>query len=178
MGVGRRVRELAILLLAAAAVACSKKDDVREAPGAAAATAAAAARPVDHLVKGELLEGADNAFGLTLPRGTRLDRQFIDVAFATSQSTVAELVPYFRARVRGGTFMQGEHSATFEHVKAPSRPGIELRLTLTELTNVKTNLELRDTTPPAVPEYPDEDSRWRAAGLNRNGKPLDPTHVE
>ena len=138
----------------------------------------ASARPVDHVAPGELLEGTDSSFGLTLPRGTQLERQFDNVAFATSTSSVTQLVEYFRTRVREGAFTTGEFSATFEHVKVPGHPGLDLRIAISELRGIRTSIELRDTTPKVIPEYPDEESRFRAVGLRRDGKVLDPAHLE
>ena len=41
-----------------------------------------------------------------------------------------------------------------------------------------TKVELFDSTPPPLPDLPDEQARWKAVGLTPDGKILDPKHLE
>lgn len=132
--------------------------------------------PADHLAPGELVPGPDHAFGLTLPRGFHVDGAFADAVFATGPGDIASVARYFRGRLQGGDLRQGAASATFEHVAAPDDPGRELRVHL-EIVALKVRIEVHDTTPPPVPDLPNEKARWRQVGLTPDGHLADPTHL-
>lgn len=167
----------AIALAVCAALAACKKpvDETTEAPAPSSSTSA---RPPDRLAPDELLEGTEKAFGLVLPRGTRIEGAFTDTVNATVDAKLLPVVEYLRARVRDGTFTKGQFTATFEHVKVPGRPGRELRIRLNEVGGVGTKVELFDSTPPPAPDLPDEEARWKNVGLTKDGRLVDPKHLE
>jgi hypothetical protein len=137
----------------------------------------AATLPIDHLAPGELLEGPEQAFGIALPRGIGVDGAFSRVVHASGRGSVSSLTKYFEARLAGGEFRDGPESATFEHVRFPSRPDRELRIHIRAWGSGVT-VEVRDITPPPAPDLPDEAARWRQVGLTPDGKLADPTHLD
>ncbi|MGA2448659.1 MAG: hypothetical protein ABTD50_08290 [Polyangiaceae bacterium] len=139
--------------------------------------AQAAAVPIDHLAPGELLEGPEQAFGIALPRGIGVDGAFSRVVHASGRGSVSALTKYFEARVSGGEFRDGPESATFEHVRSPTRPDRDLRIHIRAWGSGVT-VEVRDVTPPPTPDLPNEAARWRQVGLTPDGKLADPTHLE
>lgn len=163
---------------------CSCKNEpeitVLEAPQASASIA----KPIDHLAPKELLEGDAKAFGLTLPRGVRVNQSFADVAYASGPVDTDAAVKYVRARVSEGKMIEpdfaGDGKTTFDHVKVPAMPDKLLVVNVKPAKGVvgMTQFEVRDVTPTKAPELPDEAARWRAAGLTPEGRVLDPTKLQ
>lgn len=167
--------------LSAAAAGCHRSAAQGQQEGTASATPSAAApapsTPVDHLAPGELVEGGQRAFGLTLPRDLRIEEAFSDVVYARGRVPVHALVQYFHARLQEGGVREGEHSATFDHVKVRGEPGLELGIHIVTESG-GTRVEIRDTTPPPTPDLPDQASRWKQVGLTPDGRLADPTHLD
>jgi hypothetical protein len=176
------IAALSLLLLASLLVACDKHDEDDTSTSAAPTTdetpAASEAKPVDHLAPGELLEGQEKSFGIVLPREARVDHAFKDTAYVTVDAPVKSVVGYVRTHVRDGTFTTSAMRSTFEHVHAPGQPGREMRVEIAFASPSSSTMVIRDTTPPIVQPYPDEESRFKAAGMQKNGKPADPAHFE
>ena len=133
--------------------------------------------PVDHLAPGELLEGSDEAFGLTLPRGVRVDEAFTEVVYASGALAVHPVVSYLRSRLVGGDLREGETSATFEGVTVPGHSERLLRIHVAEVRR-SAMIDIRDTTPGPRLNLPDEPARWKHVGLTPNGRIADPTHLD
>ncbi len=169
-----------LLLATTLLVACQRDDEVVM-PAATAAPSASAAAPVDHLAPGELLEGSERAFELPLPRGVHVDGRFVDVVYASGDVPPDALANYVRARVRDGKAITGATGTVFDRVRIPAAPDTYLAIfvrpgpTQPATTSV---LEIRNVTEPKAPSLPDEDSRWKAAGLKPGGGMLDPTHLQ
>ena len=166
-----------LLLLSFSSVGACRKEEV--APPAPPATVApdGAAPPRDRLAPGELLEGTEKAFGLTLPRRVHVDQTFIDVVYAGGDPQPDAVANYVRARVRMGTVRIGAASTLFERVQIPGSPGREYSIRVAPGERGDgCRMDLRDVTPPVLP--PTEVERWRAVGLTPQGKILDPTHLE
>jgi hypothetical protein len=144
---------------------------------AASALPAPVAAPVDHLAPGELAEGDARAFGLILPRDLHVEATFAEVAYAQGKIAVHPLAKYFRAHLEGGSFEEDDMSATFVRARIPAAPGREFRVHVGRSPN-GARVESRDTTPPPVPDLPDEAARWRAVGLTPEGRVIQPTHVD
>jgi hypothetical protein len=165
-------------------LACSCKNEpevtVLEAPQGSASVA----KPVDHLAPKELLEGDAKAFGITLPRGVRVDQSFADVVFASGAVDTEATVQYVRARVREGKMIRpdfaGDGKTTFDHVKVPAMPDKQLVVSVKPGKGAvgMTQIEVRDVTPTKAPELPDEAARWRNAGLTPEGRVIDPTKLQ
>ena len=183
MGGSARVSRLALSLAAAAALALAACQSPPEQwlPGDASPVTSAAATvalaPVDHLAPGELVEGTQHAFGLTLPRDVPIDRDQPGSVRAIGPVSVHALVKYFKPRLVEGKLTEGDSFAKFEDVKLSGKPGAVYRIKLSELPPRGTLVELDDVTPPPVPDLPDEAARWRQVGLTPQGKLIDPTHL-
>jgi hypothetical protein len=146
-------------------------------PAPAQESAPSAAAPVDHLAKGELLEGPAQAFDLKLPSQLRIDGAFADVVYVSGPVALHPLVQYLRARLLGGEIREGESSATIEHTQVARKPGRNLGIRIiTAADGVR--VELHDETPPSLPPLPDEKARWRRVGLTPDGRLADPQHTE
>jgi len=175
-----RCRRIALALAAGLSVTvlgCKSDPEIREGALPPAPPPVTSAKPVDHLGPDELLEGSGRAFGLALPRGIEVERTFEDVVYAAGVPKVRSVVQYLRPRLRDGGFRQTDSTATFERVKIPGKPGQEFEIKVARIDG-RTRVEVRDVTPRPVPDLPDEAARWRQVGLTKDGKFLDPTHVE
>jgi hypothetical protein len=145
-----------------------------------AGLAAVPSAPVDHLAKGELLESENLALVLPLPRGMRVDQAFVDVVYASGPYPPEDVANYFRARVRDGSVTPGASATVFENVRLPASPDMLLTIRVQPGPNGfgSTRVEVRNVTPPPSPNLPNEESRWKAAGLKPNGELLDPKHTQ
>jgi hypothetical protein len=174
------VRARGALLAVATLAAChrsSAPEDMRAPAASAAAVRVAAPVPADHLAPGELLEGTDTAFDVTLPRGLHVDGRFVDLVLAGGPFSVPQLVGYFRAHVQSGDLSEGPASATFDHVTAPGHPNRPLSVHILKAGD-GAHVDIRDVTPPKVAPLPDETARWKNVGLTPNGRLVDPTHLD
>jgi len=158
--------------------ACRKDEEVVEpAPLPPLPTRVDAAAPADHLGEGELLEGTEKAFGLTLPRQVKVDSRFVDLVYASGPPRPDAVANYIRARVRFGTVRIGAANTLFEKVQMPEAPGREISIRVSAAENGRgCVIEMRDVTP-AKPLEGNEADKWRAMGLTPDWKLLDPQHL-
>lgn len=155
-------------------LACKREEELPVVPAASASVARA---PVDHLAPGELLEGSEKAFELSLPRGMHVDGSFVDVVYASGTVPSDVLANYVRARVRDGKVVTGATGTVFDRVRLPAAPDVELAIYVRPAPQ-GSSLEVRNVTPTRSPDLPDENERWKAAGLKPGGGVLDPTHLQ
>ncbi len=172
-----RAARFAVLLIAAAGCNSAPPPEATGG-GAAPAASSAEAVPTEHLAPDELVEGTQDAYGIKLPRGMDVTGRLNDRVFATGYFQVHPLVQYFRARLQDGELREGKESATFEHVKVPGKPGVELAIRVTPATTGGMDVTVMDTTKPPAPDLPNEEARWKAVGLTKDGKVLDPKHLD
>jgi hypothetical protein len=173
---------LAVLVLAAACGKPQPSSD-RSAAGSSGSggppevAASSGVAPTDHLAPGELVEGNEQAFGLTLPRGVVVDGRLPGVVNASGPVGIKPLIAYLRDRLEGGSVHANETSTTLEHVKPRGQPGPLIDIYVAP-TLGRTLLQVVRTpeTPPST--LPDEPSRWKAVGMTPDGKLLDPKHTE
>jgi hypothetical protein len=169
-------RALAAGALALAVAACRAHPSPDLADGGPASEATAT--PVDRLAPGELVEGAEEAYGLKLPRGLDVTSRFATVVYASGRLPVHPVVDYFRARLQGGELREGATSATFQHVMVRGgMPDRELSVHIAE-TIAGVTVEMRNTTPPHIPEMPNDAERLKRVGLTPQGAFLDPKHLD
>lgn len=179
------MKRLAFLaLVGAIGLAACHHDEELTVVGAASAQPSASTVPVDHLAKGELLEGSAKAFGLVLPRGVRVDAAFADVIYASGPVDDEAAVKYLHARVREGKLVRpdfaGDGYTVLDHVRVPATPDKQyvIRIGPEKGKVASTEIEIRDVTPTKAPNLPDDAARWRSAGLSPNGTIADPTHLQ
>lgn len=166
------------VVIIAVATACHPSSTNQSATSTSSAgDLGALAPPVDHLAPGELVEGTDQALGILLPEGVRVDESFGKVVYASGAVTVHPLVSYLRTKLQDGNVREGESSATFEHVTVRGTTERPLSIHIAEVRR-KAIIEIRDVTEQPAPNLPDETARWKNVGLTPNGRIADPTHLE
>jgi hypothetical protein len=181
-----RVARAAVLAVLALAAGCGKPAPPSGGPAGSASgaggeglevAASSAATPADHLAPGELIEGAEQAFGLTLPRGVDVESRLPGVVTAGGPVAIKPLVTYLHDRLEGGSIRVDEAATRMVHVKPRGQPGPILDIYIAPVLG-KTLLQV--SVEPEVPPstLPDEPSRWKAVGLTPEGKLLDPKHTE
>lgn len=176
MGAGHRLRSF---LLAAALAAASSGCKSKEAPSDP--NGVASARPADHLGKGEIPEGREHAFSLPLPLRSQVKIRFNDNVQVVSPHTHEELSNFVRARVKSGKVLVGTTMTTFEDVVVPSDPTRHLKIEIRQLTTMdgtRSEMVVRDITPPPSDPNETDADRWRKVGLTPDGKLLDPKHLQ
>ena len=167
----------AVVVLAGAACHHAETSESAPTPVGPSSEAVASAAPVDHLAQGELIEGGQQAFGVTLPRDLQIEESFTDVVYANGHVPIHALVQYLRDRLQEGGVREGADAATFDHVKVRGRPGLELQVRIA-VAPQGTRVEIRDTTPPPAPSLPDETARWKQVGLTPDGHLANPKHLD
>jgi hypothetical protein len=165
-------------VVALAACHRSSAPDGPPAPVASGAAARAPAPPPDHLAPGELFEGTDKAFDVTLPRGLRTDAAFSSVVYTSGALDLHALTTYFGARLQGGDLREGATSATFDRVTAKDKPGRLLNIHIATTTGQGVHVDIRDVTPLPGPPLLDNEARWKRVGLTPSGRLIDPTHLD
>lgn len=163
---------LILLAAAALAVSCKSKPPPPKTGDAG---------PTDHLAPGEAAEGREKAYGLALPQASSIRTRFDRTIGVVSPLSPDELASFVRARVKDGRVVAGVGSTRFEDVVVPSDP--QRRLTIdvrpTHLVDgLRSEMTVRDVTPPPVEPNLSEADRWKKAGLTPEGRPLDPKHLE
>jgi hypothetical protein len=172
MGSRRRLIALACALASALGGCSSKSKDTP--PGAQQA-------PPDRLAAGEAVEGKEHAFGLPLPRSSRVAGRFQTSIDVKSSLAPEQLVNFTRARVTGGDIAPGTTTTKLSNVTPrddnTKRLTIEIRGTRLG-DGTLSEMIVRDTTPPPIEPGLTEEQRWRKAGLTPEGKVADPKHLE
>ncbi|HEY2510371.1 MAG TPA: hypothetical protein VGI39_05935 [Polyangiaceae bacterium] len=171
-----KIWPLSLLVATFCANSACKKEEAPEVE--VTAERDAAPPPRDHLAPGELLEGSERAFGLLLPRGSRIDSQFPQQIIASNEAKPTDVANYVRSRVAMGTVTVGAASTMFNRVQVPARPGKELVIRVEQGGNGSgSRITFRDVTPPVIDPNLSEEERWRQAGLKGPGQISDPTHL-
>ncbi|HEX8795690.1 MAG TPA: hypothetical protein VF765_32290 [Polyangiaceae bacterium] len=138
----------------------------------------ATAPPVDHLAPEELVEGTEQAFGLTLPRGVHIESSDKGDVHAVGLVTLHALVKYLRQHVQESDLEEGDTYADLRKVKVHGKPGLLYTIHLAPAGFRGTSLLMQDVTPVPAADLPNEAERWKAVGLSPTGKVLDPTHLD
>lgn len=162
---------VALVTLAASSGACKRKPPPPPAPPP----------PVDQLAPNEIVEGTDKAFALPLPRHTRVTGRFDTSVTARSPLKPEDLANFVRARVKEGNVVAGGAATTFEDVVVPAEPQRRLTIEVRKTTltgDARSEMTVRDTTPPPVEPGLTDEQRWNKAGFDPNGNVLDPKNTE
>lgn len=179
MSVGKSLRSwrLAVLLVggAVASLGSGCKREVQTTPSEPAPVASSAASlPVDHLLPGELAEGAARAYGLVLPRGFVVTQRFEGSIFAHGSADTEATTAFVRRRITSSTEELGPGRTTFQNAKikgASDAPFVRIDISA---ENPGTLIVVRDLSPVQVEQGLSQEERWRRAGLKPNGELLDP----
>ncbi|MBS2011840.1 MAG: hypothetical protein JST00_03040 [Deltaproteobacteria bacterium] len=137
--------------------------------------------PPDHLAPNEVVEGKEKAFGLPLPRVSEVKARFATTVHVTSSLTAEQLVNFVRARSKGGKATPGATTTLLEGVTPrddeQKRLTIEIRPARAS-DGTKSEMIVRDTTPPPLEPGLSDDERFKRAGLKPDGTLLDPKHLQ
>lgn len=174
MGSRRRLIALALALALATGACSSCKRKTDEGPKTEQA-------PPDRLAPGEVVEGTERAFGLPLPRASRVAARFASSAHITSTVTPEQLANFVRTRVQEGKVTQGTSSTKLENVIPRDDKNKRLTIEVRPLRGgdgTRSEMVVHDTTPPPFDPKLTEDERWKKAGMTPDGRLLDPKHVE
>jgi hypothetical protein len=173
MGARRRLIALTVLLSAglAACSSCKRKEDQRPEE----------TKPPDHLAPNEVAEGKERAFGLPLPRFARIAARFDKKVHVQSPHTPEDLVNFVRARVKDGKITPGTTETQLIDVvprdDAKKRLTIEVRA-LRGGGDAKSEMIIKDTTPPPLEPGLTDEQRWKKAGLTPDGRIVDPQSLQ
>lgn len=154
--------------------ACKSKNNDPDPPPPSAPQA-------DHLAENEVIEGKERAFALPLPHHAQVTGRFATSITVKSPLKPEELANFVRARVKEGNIVAGGAATRFENVVVPAEPARRLTIEVrrTALTgDVRSEMTVRDTTPPPVEPGLTDEQRFQKAGMTPDGKLLDPNHTE
>lgn len=135
-------------------------------------------KPVDRLAPNELAPGAAKAFGLQVPRSMRLDRLYHDAAHIVGNVKPDAVADYVRKRVVAGRVEMAAGRTIFPEARIKGGPPNKIFRIEIVASRGKTDLVIRDVTPPPTTQGISEAERWRRAGMTPDGKLLDPEHMQ
>lgn len=128
----------------------------------------------DRLAPGEIPPGVEKVFGLLLPRGAKIERDFGREVYAKVPLTPEEVATYVRERVPKAEPVVGPQGTLFPDFRVDETPEKgHLRLTIRATGDGRTSmmiLERWEDPPPLKPEPPAE--AMRKVGLSPDGKQL------
>lgn len=137
--------------------------------------------PPDHLAPNEVVESKEKAFGLPLPRLSEVKARFESTVHVTSSLTAEELTNFVRSRSKGGKATPGATSTVLDGVTPrddeKKRLTIEIR-TFKRADGTRSEMIVRDTTPPPVEPGLSDEERYKRAGLKADGGVLDPKQLQ
>jgi hypothetical protein len=175
MGFRHRVAALLLFLFASGASAgCKDKHVAEVAP-------AEAKPPADRLAPGELPLGSDRAFGLKLPRASKVVQRFGGSVFVLSENSPEELANFVRIHVKGGNVVAGTGSTRFVDVVVPEETARHLTIEVQPArlgTGMRSSMSVEDVTPQPVDPNATTEDKWRKAGLTPDGHLLDPKNMQ
>jgi hypothetical protein len=131
----------------------------------------------DRLAEGERLPEAETAFGLPLPRGMRLLRQYEDSAYFQGATDLEATLGHMRASLSPAVAQLTREGAQFPRVRIVG--GDPQRLYRVSLNSVArgTRVHIEDITPTPAPTGLTEAEMWQKAGRNPDGTLIDPNQV-
>jgi hypothetical protein len=138
--------------------------------------------PLDRLAPGEIAQGTDSIYGLVLPRGMTPVAHFGKKAHAIGPLAPEAVANYVRDRVTASRVELGAVGTIFPAVRV--KGGDPERVLRVEVLPVRdrTKLILEDITRSKArlekePNLTDAE-RWRRAGYNPDGTPLEPLKLQ
>lgn len=166
-------------MLLAASMGCSSEKKTRSLVPAASASGTLRRKPLDKLAKGELAASNTRVFGFAMPKRMKLTHQSPKAAHMLGQVTPEDLSNYVRQRVNVPHVEVGAARTVFP--TATIKGGNlekRYRLEVVLKSGGKTELVIRDITKPPKVEGLTEEERWKRAGRNPDGTPIDLRKLE
>jgi hypothetical protein len=166
-----RARAIGVSLVACLGAACQREPAPEPAPPPSEAPAP------DRLSSAEALPDAEVAFGLPLPTGMRLVRQFNDSAYFVGEVELAALLEHVQKHVVSRTAQMRGRGAVFARTElAADEQKRQFRIELNPAPR-GTELHITDITPAPAEVGLSEVDSWRRAGRNPDGTPIDQNQV-
>lgn len=130
--------------------------------------------PLDRLAPGELELGRETAFGLPLPKLLKVERRFDDAVHASGPVAAEELANFIRERVAVAGVEIGAAKTVFPRATVKGGDGKILAIEVVHGPGGRSQLSVRDVSPPARPPGASAAELWRRAGLTEDGKSVAP----
>jgi len=131
----------------------------------------------DRLAADERLPEAETAFGLPLPAGMHLVRQYDGSAYFQGATDLEATLGYLRQHLSPATVQLTRNGAEFPRVRILGGNSEHLyRVDVTRSRNGSQVL-IEDITPPPALIGLSEEEMWRRAGRNPDGSLIDPNSV-
>ena len=160
-------RRLSLLLLAICASACHSK------PPPAAEQAEETTEAPDRLQGHERLPESETAFGLTLPPGMHLTRQFNDSAYLLGTQDVSSVVLALQPQLTARNVEMAQGRATFARTQLKQNSAQRWLRIEVSAGGAGTQVYVKDVTPPPAPRGLSEKEIWSRVGRGPDGKPID-----
>jgi hypothetical protein len=126
----------------------------------------------DQVRSDELEEGSLTALGVPLPRSAVLDGQFHDLAMVSVPEQPERVLKFLGDRLASDPPEGAGEVTTFRRVRSRKNVDHVLEVRVLKLGYAKTDVTVRDVTPPPPKDLPNDEARWKAAGLDADGRPL------
>jgi hypothetical protein len=166
---------LASCLAALSLAACTS--DPPPPPPRPPVTAAPAAPAPDRVDPGEVPEGAEQAFGLPIPRAMRVDARFPDAVRAEGPVPLDATANYVRARVVAERVETGPAKTVFSRATLKSAPDRLLRVEVIAHGD-RTEMIVRDETRPPSSDAVKPTDPWNKPGFDPRDRQADPKRFE
>ncbi len=163
------------LLLACTALGCRHREEPVQ--PASSSAPKASALPLDRLAPGELAPGTSQVFGFLVPRQMKVVSQSPDRAQLEGEVMESALVDYVRERVDAVHVEIGAGRTIFPKVHI--KDGLPDRLYQFDVVpnRRRSVIVIQDVTPKPVEQLTPEE-RWRRAGRNPDGTPVDVSQLK
>ncbi|HEY5956519.1 MAG TPA: hypothetical protein VIV60_08205 [Polyangiaceae bacterium] len=171
----RRSSARAILVLACVS-ACQRREHTevgrRESATPRDSGTLAVAKPVDHLLPGELSASAEFVFGFPVPNGMHVERAFPTSVHLVGDVTLAAVSTYLKQHAQVSSPEYTGSLLVYDRVRLPNQGDARLYRVQIAQQGRQLRLVISDITPP--PEQPGltSDEAWRRAGRKPDGSPL------
>lgn len=146
-------------------------------PAPAEPPAAPAKSAVDHVDPHEVPEGAEDAFGLPIPRAMRVSARLGDAVRARGDLPLDDVANYVRERVIADRVETGPAKTVFAKVTLKSGKGGTLRVEVIRVAE-RTELYVRDVTAPQASDVVKPADPWYKPGFDPKDRKADPTRFE
>jgi hypothetical protein len=132
--------------------------------------------PLDRLLPGELAKSGLLVFGFPIPLGMHIRRRFPDSVHIKGSVPLSDLVKHVESHVVAGPPELRAQGRIYKNSRI--RGGDPSRIYTVEVDELRgeSQLVISDVTPPPVAPGLSEQERWRRAGYNQDGTPIDPLH--
>ena len=139
-------------------------------------------KPPDRLAPNEVVEGKERAFGLPLPQAARIKARFEKTVHVVTPLPMEDIANFVRSRVKDGTITPGTGSTELTNVVPLADPQkrltIEVRVAGRSSDGARSEIIIRDTTPPPTDPGLSDEERWKKAGFTPDGRIADPQHLQ